>query len=148
MELYRELITPYTGSSPLAVPTAAPLGKGQLLCLAVPVLEEAGTGFWLDDPLFPLECEVPAGRVRPFRKLLAIFAAEPVVTVERMTEHHLPRSPAALRTLEWMIETGLVLRSLGLPGGIAPEVVPPEAARPLFSFQRLPLDGPDFVVSG
>jgi glycosyltransferase involved in cell wall biosynthesis len=147
MELYRELIAPYTGSSPLAVPTAAPLEKEQLLCLAVPVVGGARGGFWLDDPLYPLECEVPAEHPRPFRKLLATFADEPVTTVARMTERHLPRSPAALRALEWMIETGLVLRSLGLPGGIAPAAVPPEAARPLFSFHRLPPDGPDFVVS-
>jgi glycosyltransferase involved in cell wall biosynthesis len=147
MELYRELIAPYTGSSPLAVPTAAPLEKGQVLCLAVPVTGDPRAGFWLDDPLYPLEVELPARHARSFRKLLAVFAAEPVVTVERMVERHLPRSPDALRALAWMIETGLVLRSLELPGGIAPAAVPAAAAQPLFSFQRLPPDGPDFVVS-
>jgi glycosyltransferase involved in cell wall biosynthesis len=147
MELYRELIAPYTGSSPLAVPTAAPLEEGQVLCLAVPVVGGPQGGFWLDDPLYPLECEVPAEHARPFGKLLSLFAAEPVVTVERMVERHLSRSPAALRALAWMIETGLVLRSHELPGGIAPAAAHPGLAQPLFSFQRLPPDGPDFVVS-
>lgn len=147
MELYRELIAPYTGSSPLAVPAGAPLESGQILCLAVPVTGDPRVGFWPDDPLYPLECEVPARHVRSFRKLLAIFAAEPVVTVERMVERHLPRSPDALQALAWMVETGLVLRSLGVPGGIAPSAAHPGLARPLFSFQRLPPDGPDFVVS-
>jgi glycosyltransferase involved in cell wall biosynthesis len=148
MELYRELIAPYTGLSPLGVPADAPLEKGQILCLAAPVAGDPRTGFRVDDPLYPLECEVPARRARPFRKLLALFAEEPVMTVERMTEHHLPRSPAALRALEWMIETGLVLRSVELPGGLAPAAAHPAVARPLFSFERLPPDGPDFVVSG
>jgi hypothetical protein len=69
------------------------------------------------------------------------------VTVERMMERHLSRSPDALQALAWMVETGLVLRSLGVPGGIAPSAAHPGLARPLFSFQRLPPDGPDFVVS-
>lgn len=147
MELYRELIAPYTGSSALAVPTDAPFEDDQVLCLAVPVAGDPRAGFWLDDPLYPLECEVPARHVRSFRKLLTAFASEPVMTVGRMTERYLARSPDALAALAWMIETGLVLRSLGIPGGISPSAVPSRAGQPLFSFQRLPPDGPDFVVS-
>jgi glycosyltransferase involved in cell wall biosynthesis len=147
LELYRELITPYTGSSALAVPAGVPFENDQILYLAVPVAGDPRAGFWLDDPLFPLECEVPARHVRSFRKLLAAFATEPVTTVERMSERYLARSPDALLALGWMIETGLVLRSLPLPGGISPAEVPARVMRPLFSFQRLPPDGPDFVVS-
>lgn len=147
LELYREMITPYTGSSPLGVPADAPLESDQLLCLAVPVVGDVRGGFWLDDPLYPLECEVPARHVRWLRKLLAGFATEPVMTRERMTERNLLHSPDARLALGWSIETGLVLRSLALPGGISPRAAPSRAAQPLFSFQRLPPDGPDFVVS-
>ena len=147
MELYRELITPYTGLSTLGVQASTPLEDEQLLCLAVPVVGDPRAGFWLDDPLYPLECEVPARHVRSFRKLLAAFATEPVMTVERMTERYLLRSQDALGALGWMIETGLILRSLGLPGGISPTAVPSRVAQAIFSFQRLPPDGPDFIVS-
>ena len=147
MELYRELIAPYTGLSPLAVPAAEPLQNGHVLSLAVPVVGDPRTGYWLDDPLYPLECEVPARHIRPFRKLLAAFAAEPVITVERMAERHLSRSPEALAALAWTTEAGLVLRSRALPGGITPASVRARVAQPLFSFQRLPPTGLDFVVS-
>lgn len=147
MELYREMITPYTGSSPLAVPAGAPLEGGQALCLAVPVVGDPRTGFWLDDPLYPLECEVPAKHVRSFRKLLAAFAAEPVMTVARISQRHGALSSDALAALPWMIESGLVLRSLEEPDGLDPRSVQPSVAQPLFSFQRLPPDGPDFVVA-
>ena len=147
MELYRELITPYTGLSPLGVATAEPLQDDYTLALAVPVVGDARTGYWLDDPLYPLQCEVPARHTRWFRKLLAAFAAEPVITVQRMAERHRARTPEILDALAWMIEMGLVLRSTAIPGGIDPTAVPPRVAQPLFAFQRLPPTGIDFVVS-
>jgi glycosyltransferase involved in cell wall biosynthesis len=147
MELYRQLVAPYTGSSPLAVPPGAPLEDGQFLCLATPVSGDPRTGCWLDDPLYPLPCEVPAAHRRAFRKLLSTFEVEPVTTVERLIRRRVPGSKELLPALAWMLDVGLVLRSLGVPEGIAPSEVPPVVARPLFSFERLPPDGPDFVVS-
>jgi glycosyltransferase involved in cell wall biosynthesis len=147
-ELYRELVTPYSGLSELAVPADAPLEDDQLLYLGVPVAGDPRAGFWLDDPLFPLECPVPSRSVQPFRKLLESFAAEPVMTTERLGCRHLLRSPAAMGALAWMIESGLVLRSRLLAGGIDPSRVPREVGLPLFTFERLPPLGVDFVVSG
>ena len=147
MELYRELITPYTGLSPLAVAAAEPLQNDHTLSLAVPVVGNSRTGYWLDDPLYPLECDVPARHIRWFRKLLAALAAEPVITGKRMAERHLSRAPEAFDALAWMIDMGLVLRSTALPGGMDPTSVPTRVAQPLFSFQRLPPTGVDFIVS-
>ena len=147
MELYRELITPYTGSSPLAVDPAEPLQDDQVLSLAAPIVGDPRTGYWLDDPLFPLECAVPARHIRSFRKLLPAFSSEPAITFQRLAERHLGRSTEALDALTWMNDMGLVLRSRVLPGGIAPTSVPSRVAQPLFSFQRLPPTGVDFVVS-
>jgi hypothetical protein len=69
------------------------------------------------------------------------------MSAERLVERHLLRSSEAVATLTWMIEGGLLLRSLSAPGGIAPTSVPAAVALPLFTFQRLPPLGVDFVVS-
>jgi hypothetical protein len=147
LELYRDLVTPYSGLSQLAVPAGAPFADGQLLYIGVPIVGDPRGGFWFDDPLFPLECAVPSPHVKQFRRILAAFAAEPVMTAERLADRHLLRAPGDLATLTWMIESGLLLRSIPVPGGIAPSNVPAAVLRPLFAFERLPPIGVDFVVS-
>ncbi len=147
LDLYRELVTPYSGLSDLAIPNHLPLAAGQLLYLGVPVVGDPRRGFWLDDPLFPLECPVPPRHVKQFRKLLAAFEAEPVMSAERLSDRSLARSSDAGATLAWMIERGLLLRSTALAGGIMPTSVPRAVALPLFTFQRLPPIGVDFVVT-
>jgi glycosyltransferase involved in cell wall biosynthesis len=147
LELYRDLVTPYSGLSQLAVPAGVPFADGQLLYLGVPIVGDPRGGFWFDDPLFPLECPVPSPHVKQFRRILAAFAAEPVMTAERLADRHLLRAPGDLATLTWMIESGLLLRSIPVPGGIAPSNVPAAVLRPLFAFERLPPIGVDFVVS-
>jgi hypothetical protein len=129
------------------VPVAEPLGEGQLLALGTPVRGNKQGGFWQDDPLYPLAVEVPARYVRSFEKLLAAFSAEPVMRYDRVRERVLSRAPDAAKALEWMVESGLVLRSREIPGSIDPTSVPREVARPLFAFDRLPAQGVDFIVS-
>ena len=147
MELYRGLIEPFTGLSPLAVPVSEPLAEGQLLTLATPVTGGKQGGFWQDDPLYPLAVEVPGRYVRSFEKLLAAFSAEPVVPFARLRDRVLSRAPDAARALEWMVENGVVLRSVEGAGCLDPAIVPRDVARPLFAFQRLPPQGVDFIVS-
>src|SRR5688500_10026943 len=119
-----------------------------MLALGTPVTGNKRGGFWQDDPLYPLPVEVPARHVRSIEKLLAAFAAEPVMRFGRVSERVLSRAPDALRALEWMVERGVVLRSIEPPGQIDPATVPRSLAVPLFAFERLPPNGVDFVVSG
>jgi hypothetical protein len=148
MELYRELIEPYTGLSPLAVRADEPLEDAQVLSLATPIGGNKQIGFWQDDPLYPLEFAAPARHVRSFQRIGAALAAEPVISLDRLKLRYLSRSQESLRALEWMIQAGLVLRSRDLPGWMDHRLVQRNVAEPLFSFQRLPADGVDFVVSG
>jgi hypothetical protein len=146
MELYQEMIAPFTGLSDVAIAADEPLEPGQALYLAVPIAGRAGEGFWPDDPLYPLECELPAGRERAFQAIRAVFRTVPVLTYERISTW-LGTEPGWLATLEWMVASRLVLRCSEPAGWLEHSIVPREVGEVLFDFRRLPAGGADFVVS-
>jgi glycosyltransferase involved in cell wall biosynthesis len=140
LRLYRRMIEPYTGRSPLGVAPDEPPLSEDVLSLAVPVRADAAGVLWPDDPLFPLPCEVPPELARGVTSLLAAFRTRPVARADTL-------GPNVSETLDWMLAAGLLLRSRGPELGIPHDAIPKRLAEPVFSFQHLPPDGVDFLVS-
>jgi glycosyltransferase involved in cell wall biosynthesis len=147
-ELYRELIEPYAGTSSLTIAPGIPLSDEQILSLAVPVAVASGNRLWPEDPLYPLEAQVPSRHAGSVRKILRALSQQPVVAFREMNARHLHGSRGALASMEWMLEEGLLLRTRRLEGGIDPGVVHRASGRTLFSVNRVAFAEADFIVTG
>jgi glycosyltransferase involved in cell wall biosynthesis len=134
-ELYKELITPFTGTTENLVPAADALRPDQLLVLAVPVHIQART-IRINDPIFPLELIMPVGYQKSCQAILEILRKEPVIRVERLESliHDSVRS-CLESTLKWMLDTGILLRTKPMEPSIDPEIVGEQMGKPVFSIQ-------------
>src|SRR5262245_63739789 len=56
LELYKELITPFTGTTESMIAADVPLGQQQLLVFGAPIRNKNGK-LNIDDPIFPFELD-------------------------------------------------------------------------------------------
>lgn len=135
-EMYRELITPFTGTSQASAPEGK-LEKLHILSLATPVRPTEHGTLELDDPIFPLEITVPDEYHEAVRATIEIMKEEPVATVGRLVRTHLREHANALDALAWMLDAGLLLRSRPEPDAVSLRSVGPQMGLPLFSIQSV-----------
>jgi hypothetical protein len=101
-ELYRELITPFSGV-PLngaAVPST--------WCLAAPLAMREDDALAVNDPLYPFQIPVPPQLVASVRGVISQFAMRPVLRHATLLQHS---GEAVADTLAWMEARGLLLRT-------------------------------------
>ena len=84
-QLYREMITPYTGSTWESNGTASRLSAGQWLCLAKPVRINDDSTISVDDLISPLTIEVPAVHRETVFATLDAMQEEPLINIDRLT---------------------------------------------------------------
>jgi glycosyltransferase involved in cell wall biosynthesis len=144
-ELYRTLITTYTGQSALHVPSGAPLEPDQVVSLTSGV-QQSGSGALTDDPLFPFQVELPITLQRDVTAITELMRNEPTMTVGRLAclLDCSPRTSA--EAVGWMLDAGLLLRSCPSRSSLRPEEVDGRIVAPLFSDVCTALDPPRLLV--
>lgn len=133
-ELYQELITPFAGGAEPHIPLHQPLAGGDVLVLSVPAVAARGRVV-ANDPIYPLEAEIPPGSAAGVRAVLEVLQNEPVISAERLLGGHLAGVEGASEAVAWMLEQGVLLRSAPGPEGLRPPGS--ELSRSLFKIQRL-----------
>jgi hypothetical protein len=136
-DMYKALITPFTGTTENIIPNAEPLSSDQLVVLAVPVRINQ-RALRLDDPIFPLEFVVPEGNRETCEAILEVMRREPVVRLERLQEL-IPASAKSCvqMTLKWMLEKGILLRTRLMAAGLDPEMIGEQMGQPVFAIQAV-----------
>ena len=145
-ELYKELIHPFTGATEVLVPAGAELSAEQLIMIAVPAVVH-GSKIKIDDPIFPLELDVPEGNHRCCEPILGVMRKEPVITFQRLKELFPEEALDCLEpALQWMFCTGLLLRTHPIEGSIEPEDIGPHMSKPLFSIKSVDFTDTDVIA--
>lgn len=145
-ELYRELVTPFSGVSPEHVPAGEALEPDQVLSLATPVHLNGVGRFRPDDVFYPFEVEVPAAHQAAVQAILTKMSECPAIPVGKLADAVMGSTQELSPALAWMLETGVVLRTRPMPGWMAPEVVDRRLADAAFSLQRLDRAATDLIV--
>ena len=122
--LYRQLIGPYAS-------TGDANGSGDAWLLAAPLRMDAGRRIVVNDPICPLEIEVPASLMSPVAALSSRLADRPLLTDREAID----LDPAARVALAWMYEAGLVLRTR--VGRIDPRCASAVLGQPLFEMHAV-----------
>ena len=135
-EMYRELITPFAGTSQASAPEGR-LENLHILSLATPVRPTEHGTFELDDPIFPLEVTAPDEYREAAGATIEVMKEEPVVTVGRLVRTHLREHANASDALAWMLDAGLLLRSRPEPDAVSLRSVGAQMGLPLFSIQNV-----------
>jgi glycosyltransferase involved in cell wall biosynthesis len=134
-EMYKELITPFTGTTENTIPNEEPLSNDELLILAVPVRIEEST-IRLDDPIFPLEIVLPEENREVYEAILEVLPKEPAIKLERLQDLIPDHAQPYLKDiLKWMFEKGIVLRTKVMDAYIDPEMIGEQMGQPVFSIQ-------------
>jgi glycosyltransferase involved in cell wall biosynthesis len=134
-ELYKELITPFTGVTENMVPAAENFKPDHLLVLAIPVQVQART-IRINDPIFPQELIVPVDYQKTCHAVLEILRKEPVMQFERLRNLVDGSLLSCLEsTLKWMLEAGVLLRTKTTSPAIDPRMIGEQMGKPLFLIQ-------------
>lgn len=135
-QLYRELITPYAGAMPDDGGGAA-LAPDDLLCLASPASTNDDGSLSVDDFIFPFTIKPPEAHAATVGSALEALRGEPVISAERLADAHLSGSQDAHGALEWMLDSGLLLKTHPDCGRGAPANLGGRMSAPLFSVRRI-----------
>jgi hypothetical protein len=135
-QLYQQLISPYTGSSQNNGGKAGPLAADQVLCLASPVrINQDGT-ISVDDLVSPFTISLPEAYRDTIYVTLRAMKKEPILKVERLAGVYLSGNPKAFDTLLWMIDAGLILKTIAENKDITSQHIGMKMSTPLLSIQR------------
>jgi hypothetical protein len=74
--------------------------------------------------------------------------AEPVIEVERLINVYLRNHSNIIEALSWMIDAGLILRTIAGDGSITLDDLGTRMSKPLYSIQRVNPMEVDLVVVG
>lgn len=137
MDLYKELIAPFTGVTESLVAPSYNLKADHLLVLASPVEVQAGI-IKINDPIFPMEVVVPNNYQKTCNAALEILTKEPVMQFERLKSLIDVSLLAGLdATLKWMLNAGILLRTRPMNPSIDPKIVGEQMGKPLFAIQNV-----------
>lgn len=136
LELYKELIAPFTGVTEDMVPAFYDLEPDHLLILATPVQAE-GSLIKINDPIFPMEIIVPDDYQKTCYAALEILSKEPVIQFERLKSLINGSFPGLEATLKWMLHAGILLRTRPMNPSINPGIVDEQMGKPLFRIQSV-----------
>jgi glycosyltransferase involved in cell wall biosynthesis len=146
LELYKELITPFTGVTETIVPATDNWKSDHILVLATPVQAEE-RNLKINDPIFPMEVTVPADYQKTCQAILEILRKEPVIQFE-----HLKSSvDSSLHTsldacLKWLLKAGILLRTRPMNPSINPKLIGDQMGKPLFTIQGVDYRTDAFVI--
>jgi glycosyltransferase involved in cell wall biosynthesis len=146
LELYKELIAPFTGVTETIVPAADKWEPDHILVLASPVQTEERS-LQINDPIFPMEVIVPAHYQKACEAILKILSREPVVQLENLkgsVDRSLHTSLDA--SLQWMLNAGILLRTRPMNPSIDPKLIGDQMGQPVFMIKGLDYRTDAFVI--
>jgi glycosyltransferase involved in cell wall biosynthesis len=147
--LYRDLIASYAGSTAAQLPEHVPFAATHLMSLATPIRMVGERDVDIIDPLFPARVHIPDGISGTVTRLIRVLERHPVITIQQLCQACEATQAALPGALQWMLETGILLRAPSAPHTrhlLAPERVPAHLARPLFHFTVLDDAETDFLI--
>ena len=148
-DLYRQLIAPFTGSTQEGeADTNGHLSTGQTLCLANPVVINDDGSVSVDDLIYPIRLPLPEAHRERVLAALEAMREEPIIKVERLIGVYLSGHPTAIDALTWMLDAGLILKTLAGDGRVTLRDVGMKMSTPLYSVQRINPMAVDVVVVG
>jgi glycosyltransferase involved in cell wall biosynthesis len=136
-QLYKELISLYTGATRNGTAADQLLKPNQVLCLATPLIRAHEMLLKIIDPVFPLEITIPVEYQEVVCTVIDVMKEEPAITVERLTRDYLAGQVDIPGALEWMIEAGLILKTESENEAISPRSINSQMSIPLFSIQSV-----------
>jgi len=146
LELYKELIGPFTGVTETIVPPADKWEPDHFLVLATPV-QIRERNLEINDPIYPMEVTVPANYQKDCQAILEVLSREPVVQLK-----HLKRSVGSSlntsldATLNWMLNAGILLRTRPMNPSVDSKLIGDQMGQPLFRIQSVDYRTDAFVV--
>ncbi|HEX8283188.1 MAG TPA: glycosyltransferase family 4 protein [Pyrinomonadaceae bacterium] len=135
-QLYREVISPYAGALPGGEAEGV-VAPDDLLCLASPTSANGDGSLSVDDFIFPFVITLPEAHAGTIGAALEALKSEPVIKAERLSDTYLAGSEDIPGALEWMLDSGLLLKTHPDCGRGAPANVGGWMSAPLFSFRRI-----------
>ena len=146
LDLYKELIAPFTGVTESIVPAAENWKPDHILVLAAPVQIE-GRNVKINDPIYPTEVTVPANYQETCHAILEVMRREPVVQLANLKSC----VDSSLHTgfdagLKWMLNAGILLRTRPMNSSIDPKLVGEQMSKPVFTIQAVDYRTDVFVV--
>ncbi|HEU4712830.1 MAG TPA: glycosyltransferase [Pyrinomonadaceae bacterium] len=146
--MYQKMISPYTGSADANSERDDELSGQHTVCLASPVaINDDGT-VAVDDLMWPFQIALPDEFREPIIGALEAMREEPVIKVERLLNVYLKREPNAMEALAWMIDSGLVLRTIAGDGSVSLRDLGMRMSTPVYTIQRVNPMTADLVVVG
>lgn len=147
-ELYRKLMSPYTGSTQHSTDGADQLSPEQTLCLASPVVMNDDGSVSVDDLIYPLRLALPDTHREAVCATLEAMKEEPVIKVERLTDFYLSGHLNTIEALSWMLDVGLIIKTMSGNGRVTLHDLGMKMSTPLYSVQRVNPMTVDAVVLG
>ena len=146
--LYQKLIAPYTGSPQGSADTASQLSSEQTMCLASPVVINDDGSVSVDDLMWPFQLTLPDAHRETIHAVLGVLKEEPVMKVERLISGYLSGHPNVIEALSWMLDAGLILKTLAENGRVTLRDIGMKMSTPMYSTQRVNPMTVDAVVVG
>jgi hypothetical protein len=137
-------VTPFTGVSPAHAPAWEEVQPDQVLSLATPVHPGGGESVRLDDVSYTSPVEVPEAHRGAVHAVLARMRERPALRVAELEAA--VGEPGLADALAWMLEAGLVLRTLPVPGWMDPAEVGRRAAEPALVVREIGRGDADLIL--
>jgi hypothetical protein len=90
----------------------------------------------IDDLISPFTIRVPDTHRETILATLEAMSAEPLIKVERLTSVYLAGLPNVADALSWMLEVGLILKTVAENRDITPQHLGMKMSTPLLSIQK------------
>ncbi len=134
--LYQQLITPYTGSSLNNGHAAHQLAPEHTLCLASPVTINDDETVSIDDLISPFTIALPDAHREAILATLAAMREEPLIKIERLTSAYLSSQSNVMAALLWMLDVGLIFRTVAENKAVTPKHLGMKMSTPLLLIQK------------
>jgi glycosyltransferase involved in cell wall biosynthesis len=136
-ELYREMIEPFTGNTDRAFGEPGRLRPESILCLTAPFRLSVEGQLLVNDPIFPLEVNIPSDHLDTIVSALVGFEKEPAMLAERLTKHYLEEAADADYAIAWLLDSGLILATNPGRSKVIPATINTLMGAPLLKIERI-----------
>jgi hypothetical protein len=101
-----------------------------------------------DDPIFPLEFEMPEASEEQCKAVLEVMRNEPVIEVKRLQTLVAAGTENGFQTtLKWMFDKGVLLRTRRMDAYLDPDMIGESMGKPVFSIQSVDFSTDVIVIS-
>ena len=119
----------------------------QILLYAGRITLEKNGVIQINDPIFPMDVSMQEGYQETCHAILEILKREPVVQLKRLNSLMArPLMASTEKTLKWMLNAGILLRTRPMNPSIDPELIGDQMSRPVFTIQNVDYRTDAYVI--